>query len=127
MEAYRNFFPAIVFGLLTIFSLAVVFSLLAATTLAMTELTEDSIGTITKVVAFITILIGGITAGAKSKAKGLLVGAITTMIFTIIAFTAQFLGYDHTFTIEQYLYHGGYILCGAFGGMIGVNLFSGDS
>ncbi|KMK75718.1 TIGR04086 family membrane protein [Alkalihalobacillus pseudalcaliphilus] len=127
MESYRHFFPAILIGLLTIFSIAVVFSLIAATILSLTQLTEESLSLVTKIVAFITILIGGIAAGAKSKSKGLLIGATTTLVFCLITFFVQFLGFDQSFTLEQYLFHGAYIVCGAFGGMVGVNLFGGHS
>ncbi|KGA96509.1 membrane protein [Alkalihalobacillus alcalophilus ATCC 27647 = CGMCC 1.3604] len=127
MESYRNFFPAVVMGLLTIFSVAVVFSLIAATILSLTNLTEHSLDWLIKIVAFLTILIGGLVAGAKSKSKGLMIGAVTAILFTLITFLVQFLGYDQAFTTEQYMYHGGYLLIGALGGMVGVNLFGGNS
>ncbi|GAF65901.1 TIGR04086 family membrane protein [Alkalihalobacillus trypoxylicola] len=119
----RSYAPAVVFGLFTIFVIAIVFSLVASLLLSMTNLTEHSLDWLIKVVAFIAILMGGMVAGAKSKSKGLLIGALTTILFTLVIFLAQYLGYDQAFTTEQYLYHGGYLLVGAFGGMIGVNLF----
>jgi putative membrane protein (TIGR04086 family) len=121
---YRGFFPAVLFGLTTILVIALSFSLVVSLVLSLTSLTEHSVKWLITGVAFVTMFLGGAISGAKAKEKGWIAGASTALLFSLLTFFIQYLGYDNGFTSEQYLYHGGYILVAAIGGIIGVNLSS---
>ncbi|WP_227937827.1 TIGR04086 family membrane protein [Alkalihalobacillus deserti] len=121
---YRGFFPAVLFGLTTILVIALSFSLVVSLVLTFTSLTEHSVQWLITIVAFVTMFLGGTIAGARAKERGWIAGAITALLFSLLTFIIQYLGYDNSFTNEQYMYHGGYILAAAFGGIIGVNLSS---
>ncbi len=75
-------------------------------------------------IAFIAMFFGGAMSGAKAKERGWIAGATTALLFTLLTFLIQYLGYDNGFTAEQYIHHGGYVLIAALGGIIGVNLSS---
>lgn len=120
--AYRGFFPAVLFGLTTILVVALSFSLVVSLVLSFTSFTEHSVKWLITVVAFVTMFLGGTISGAKAKEKGWIAGAVTAVLFSVLTFIIQYLGYDNSFTSEQYLYHGGYMVVAAIGGIIGVNL-----
>ncbi|MFC0561833.1 TIGR04086 family membrane protein [Halalkalibacter alkalisediminis] len=121
---YRGFIPAVLFGLTTILVIALSFSLVVSLVLAFTSFTEHSVKWLITSVAFITMFLGGTISGAKAKERGWIAGAVTAMLFSLLTFLIQYLGYDNSFTSEQYMYHGGYIAAAAIGGIIGVNLSS---
>lgn len=123
--AYRGMFSSMLYGLVVIFILALSFSLIVSLLLTFSSLTESSFTWIILGVSFLTLFIGGLVSGAKSKQKGWITGAGTAFLFTLVTFLVQYLGYNIGFSTEQYLYHGGYLLCAAIGGIIGVNI-SGD-
>ncbi|WP_088102627.1 TIGR04086 family membrane protein [Halalkalibacter urbisdiaboli] len=123
--AYRGFLPAVFFGLGTILVIALSFSFLVSLVLSLTSLTEQSVHWVILIVAFLAMFIGGLVSGAKAKEKGWIAGISTALLFSFLTFLIQFLGYDSGFTSEQYLFHGGYLLVAACGGIIGVNLSSG--
>ncbi|GAE30413.1 TIGR04086 family membrane protein [Halalkalibacter hemicellulosilyticus] len=120
----RGFFPAILFGFMTILVLILTTSLIISLILSFSSLTEQSVHWFIIAIAFLAMFIGGLMAGGRAKEKGLLVGAITALMFSLLTFLIQFLGYDVHFSNEQYLFHGLYILTGAIGGIVGVNLSS---
>ncbi|GAE25931.1 hypothetical protein JCM9140_1954 [Halalkalibacter wakoensis JCM 9140] len=122
--AYRGFFPAVLFGLTTILVIALSFSLVVSMILSFTSLTEHSVKWVITAVAFVSMFLGGIISGAKAKEKGWIAGACTAILFSLLTFFIQYLGYNTTFTNEQYLYHAGYLLAAAIGGIIGVNVSS---
>ncbi|MCM3762670.1 TIGR04086 family membrane protein [Alkalihalobacillus oceani] len=120
--ANRGFMPAVLFGLSTVLIIALSFSLVISLFLSFTSFTERSVEWLITSVAFLAMFLGGAISGAKSHRRGWLAGAATAFVFSLLTFLVQYLGYDSSFTKEQYLYHGGYLLVAAFGGMIGVNL-----
>ena len=119
---YRGLFPAMLYGLISVLFIALSFSFVISLILSFTSLTETSFSWVILVVSFLALFIGGVISGAKSKQKGWLTGLGTGLLFTIITFLVQYLGYNSVFSTEQYLFHGGYILSGILGGIIGVNL-----
>ncbi|MCK0471125.1 TIGR04086 family membrane protein [Halalkalibacter sp. APA_J-10(15)] len=120
----RGFFPAILFGFMTILVLILTTSLVISLILSFSSLTEQSVHWFIITIAFLAMFTGGLIAGGRAKEKGLLVGAITALMFSLLTFLIQFLGFDVSFSNEQYLFHGLYILTGAIGGIVGVNLSS---
>ncbi|MFC0270132.1 TIGR04086 family membrane protein [Metabacillus herbersteinensis] len=112
------------YGLMTIFVIALLTSLVFSLLLKFTDLTESSITWLLIGISFIAVFIGGFVSGGKGKEKGWLIGGITALLYTLIIYLFQFLGYGQNFTIEQTLYHVGFLFVAMFGGVFGVNLSS---
>ncbi|BBP91181.1 hypothetical protein BsIDN1_47990 [Bacillus safensis] len=51
-----------------------------------------------------------------------MIGAVTSIIFSLTVFLFQYLGFGKTFSPEQFIYHGAFLGICMLGGMIGVNL-----
>ncbi|MGM0921018.1 MAG: TIGR04086 family membrane protein [Bacillota bacterium] len=122
----RRWSKAILYGLSSILMAALATSLLFSLLLKFTGLTEDSIKWFILGLSFLAVFIGGFIAGGKGKERGWLIGGTTAILYTLIIFLFQFLGYGKTFTMEQTMYHGGYLAISMLGGIMGVNL-SGSS
>ncbi|ASK63085.1 TIGR04086 family membrane protein [Virgibacillus phasianinus] len=117
----RQQFIALMYGWIVILGLIFISSIVLALLLKFTPLNEPTLSWVTLVIGLITLFFGGIVAGTKSKKKGWLIGGVTGLGFTLFTFAVQYLGYQHTFSIEQSLNHLGYILIAVLGGVIGVN------
>ncbi|WP_100406577.1 TIGR04086 family membrane protein [Bacillus solitudinis] len=124
--AYRGFLPAVFFGVATILVVALSFSFVVSIVLKFTSFTEQSFYWVILVTAFLAMFIGGLVSGAKAREKGWMAGAVTALLFSVLTFLIQYLGYNNGFSIEQYMFHGGYLFAAACGGIIGVNI-SGSS
>lgn len=111
-----------IYGLITllviILSVSFIFSLL----LRFTSLTEASFSWLIIVFTFVALLVGGFVSGSSSKQKGWLVGAGTGLLYSVVVFLVQYLGYNAIFSMQQYLFHGGFILAAIIGGIFGVNV-----
>lgn len=118
---------AILYGLITIFVIALATSLLFSLLLKFTSLTESSISWFLLGLSGLAMFIGGFVAGGKGKEKGWLIGGATAFLYSIIIFLFQFLGYGNIFTIEQTVYHGGFLVVAMLGGIFGVNMASARS
>lgn len=115
---------AIMHGLLTIFAMALIISLIISLLLKFTGLTEGTLKWVMVALSFLTLFIGGFVSGGKGKEKGWLIGGITSLLFTLIIILFQFLGLGSSFTLSQAAFHGGFMLTAMLGGMMGVNLSS---
>ncbi|MDQ0231508.1 TIGR04086 family membrane protein [Metabacillus malikii] len=118
---------AILYGLTTIFVIALITSLIFATLLKFTDLSESSITWLLLGISILAVFIGGFVAGGNGKEKGWLVGGITALLYSCIIFLFKFLGYGQLFTMEEMLYHGGFLLAAMVGGVFGVNLAASRS
>ncbi|MFZ3576428.1 TIGR04086 family membrane protein [Virgibacillus sp. DJP39] len=119
-------FVALMYGWIVILGLIFISSMVIALLLRFTPLNEPALSWVTLIVGLITLFIGGIVAGTKSKKKGLFIGCITGLGFTLFTFAVQYLGYEQTFSLEQSFNHLGYILVAVLGGVIGVNAVGGS-
>ncbi|WP_226667236.1 TIGR04086 family membrane protein [Metabacillus litoralis] len=115
---------AILYGLMTIFIMALVTSLIFSLLLKFTNLTESSITWVLLGISVLTLFIGGFVAGGNGKEKGWLVGGITALLYSIIILLFKFLGHGQIFTSVELMYHGGFLLVAMFGGVFGVNMAS---
>ncbi|MDY0405473.1 TIGR04086 family membrane protein [Virgibacillus sp. 179-BFC.A HS] len=122
----RQQLVGLLYGWVVILGLVLITSFILAFVLRFSSLNEPALSWVTLIVGLITLFIGGITAGVKGKAKGWLIGTITGLGFTLFTFLLQYLGYHHGFTLEQALQHLGYIFASLIGGVIGVNVISGN-
>ena len=115
---------AILYGLITIFVMALATSLVFSLLLKFTDLTESSITWVLLGLSILALFIGGFVAGGNGKEKGWLIGGITALLFSLIILVFKFLGYGEIFTMEELMYHGGFLLVAMLGGIFGVNVSS---
>ncbi|THE15330.1 TIGR04086 family membrane protein [Bacillus timonensis] len=120
----RKMSVAMVYGVVAIFVIVIVSSLLISLLLRFTSLQESSMSWVILGASFLALFIGGFVSGGKGKEKGWLIGGGTGVLYSIIVFIVQFLGYDTTFTVEQTMYHAGFLAAAAIGGIFGVNMTS---
>lgn len=119
----RNQLLALIYGWVVVLGLIFIFSLLLTFLIRFTTIGEQSLTFITLMVGVIALFLGGLTAGIKGKGKGLIIGGLTGLGFTLFIFLIQYLGYEQIFTIKQTLHHLIYLLAAAIGGIVGVNVF----
>lgn len=115
-------FSAMFTGLLVVLSIILVCSVLISLLLRFTTVNESSFTWIIIGLSFIALFFGGFISGKKGRQKGWILGAGTGLLFTLVVFLVQYLGYQLKFDSEQYLYHLGYIIISLVGGILGVNL-----
>ncbi|WP_084360952.1 TIGR04086 family membrane protein [Neobacillus fumarioli] len=120
----RSFGTSVLYGLIFIFAFAAICSLIISLILKFTSTRESSLQYIITVISFIALFGGGFLSGGKRKEKGWLIGGATGLIYSLIVFLFQYLGYDKLFDAEQIIYHICYILIAMMGGILGVNLSS---
>lgn len=120
----RMMMSGMFFGLVTIVTIVLVASFIISLCLKFTGLTEASFTTVTLLISFVALFIGGIISGKKVQARGWFIGGGTGILYTIVVFSVQYLGFDSGFTTKQYLFFALYIAVAALGGIIGVNLTS---
>jgi putative membrane protein (TIGR04086 family) len=116
---------AVLYGTTTIFVIAIAASLLFSLLLRFTDLTENSITLFVTIISFLSLFVGGFMSGGKGKTKGWMLGGSTGLIYTLVIFFFQYLGYDSLFSLEQLIYHVCYILTAMMGGILGVNMSGG--
>lgn len=118
---------AVMYGLITVFMLAIFISFIFSLLLRFTSLQETSVAWIIVTLSFITLFIGGFISGGRGKEKGWLLGGATGGAYTLVIFLFQYLGNDSLFTLQQMLFHLGFIGIAALGGIIGVNISGGHT
>ncbi len=120
----RRMITAMGFGLVVVLAIIMGSSFLLSLLLRFTSLTEQSLTWVILGLSILALFIGGMVSGKKGKEKGWILGAGTGLLFSVVVFLVQYLGYQVQFDPEQYLYHLGYLLASALGGVMGVNLSS---
>ncbi|MHC0035786.1 TIGR04086 family membrane protein [Pseudoneobacillus sp. C159] len=118
----KNMGFSILYGLLSIFLVAIISSLIFSLFLRFTSTNEASLQFAITAVSFISLFIGGFISGGKGKAKGWLLGGGTGLLYSIVIFLFQYLGHDNLFNMEQVIYHTCYMLVAMMGGILGVNM-----
>jgi putative membrane protein (TIGR04086 family) len=118
----KNIGVSILYGVITIFLVAIISSLIFSLLLRFTSTQESSLQFIVTAVSFISLFIGGFISGGKGKEKGWLLGGGTGLLYSIIVFLFHYLGHDSLFTMEQIIYHTCYMLVAMMGGILGVNM-----
>lgn len=102
--------------------LFIISSLIFSFILKFTAVEENSLKFITTAISFVALFAGGFITGGKGKQKGWLIGSLTGILYSLIIFLFQYLGYDRLFSIDQVIYHVCYILTAMMGGILGVNM-----
>lgn len=119
-----RFGKAVAYGVVTIFLLASIVSLLLSLLLKWTDVQESSLTFVIFACSLLSVFIGGVVAGGKGKERGWLIGGATGACFTCIIFLFQFLGMEKAFSTQQWLYHLGFLAVAIIGGIMGVNFSS---
>lgn len=122
IEESRNYGSAVLFGVIVIFVLFVISSLIFSLILKFTAIEESSLKFIATAISFVALFAGGFITGGKGKQKGWLIGGLTGILYSLIIFFFQYLGYDRLFSMYQVIYHACYILTAMMGGILGVNM-----
>lgn len=123
----RNLGKAVLYGVLAVFIVAAISSLIVSLLLKFTSVQESSVQYVMTSISFLSIFVGGFITGGKGKQKGWMIGGGTGLVYSLIIFLFQFLGYDSLFTFEQVIYHTCYIITAMMGGILGVNIAGGNS
>lgn len=119
----REKIVGLLYGWVVILCLIFVFSLFLTFLIRFTTISEKNITFITLLVGIIALFAGGLIAGIKGKGKGLIIGGLTGIGFTLFIFLIQYLGYDQIFSMKQTIHHLIYFIAAAIGGIVGVNVF----
>ncbi|WP_307852199.1 TIGR04086 family membrane protein [Neobacillus rhizophilus] len=123
----KSFGTAILYGLIFIFAFASIASLIFSFVLRFTSAQESTLQYVVTALSFIGLFGGGFLSGGKRKEKGWLIGGVTGLIYSLIVFLFQYLGYDRLFSAEQVIYHTCYTLISMMGGILGVNIATNNS
>jgi putative membrane protein (TIGR04086 family) len=126
-EGMTRLGKAIVYGIVTIFLLAAIISLILSLIVKFTNVQESSLTWVIFASSLLSMFISGLVAGGKGKEKGWFIGGATSVVFTFIVFLFQFLGLEQPFSMQQWLYHLGFLAAAILGGIIGVNISSSRS
>lgn len=110
------------YGLVSIWAIILTASFIISLLLRFTSLTESAFSLATMVISFLAVFCGGLISAKQARERGWIIGAGTGLLYTLVVFLIQYLGFDQSLATEQYLYFGLYILAAAFGGIFGVNL-----
>jgi putative membrane protein (TIGR04086 family) len=123
----KSFGTAVLYGIIFIFLFAAISSLIISLILRFTTVREGSLQYLTTALSFIGLFGGGFLSGGKRKQKGWLIGGLTGLVYSLVIFLFQYLGYDRIFNLEQLIYYICYTLISMMGGILGVNLSGGNS
>jgi putative membrane protein (TIGR04086 family) len=113
---------SVLYGVAAIFIMILVSSLLISLLLKFTSTQESSLTWIILAISFLAVFIGGFVSGGKGKEKGWMMGGATGLLYSLIIFSSQYLGYDSVFSAEQGMYHVGFLAIAMIGGIFGVNM-----
>ena len=122
MDGTKKLSTAIGFGIVILLILATVTSMIMALLLKFTDMNEGTLAVTIFILALLSMLISGFTAGKKAQGKGWLVGFSTGLTFTILVFLVNYLGFSQTLSNSQLLYQLALMGASTLGGIFGVNM-----
>ncbi|ADY23578.1 TIGR04086 family membrane protein [Bacillus paranthracis] len=122
MGGTKKLSTAIGFGIVILLILATVTSMIMALLLKFTDMNEGTLAVTIFILALLSMLISGFTAGKKAQGKGWLVGFTTGLTFTILVFLVNYLGFSQTLSNSQLLYQLALMGASTLGGIFGVNM-----
>ncbi|CAM3923890.1 TIGR04086 family membrane protein [Bacillus wiedmannii] len=122
MDGTKRLSTAIGFGIITLLIFASIISMVMALLLKFTDMTEETLAVTIFILALLSMLISGFTAGKKAQGKGWLVGFTTGLTFAILVFLVNYLGFSQTLSNSQLLYQLALMGASTLGGIFGVNM-----
>jgi putative membrane protein (TIGR04086 family) len=117
---------AIIYGVTSIFVLAIIASFIFSLLLRFTSLTESSLNLGMMIVTFLSMFIGGFISGGKGKKQGIILGGGTGLLYLAIIVLFQYLGQDSLFSAKQWIYYACFAITATMGGILGVNMKGGE-
>ncbi|MBO8155958.1 MAG: TIGR04086 family membrane protein [Bacillaceae bacterium] len=114
---------ALLYGWAAILILMLVTSFVFALIIKFSDMEQNTLHWLTSGLGIVYLFIGGLFSGAKGKEKGWMLGALTGIGYSLFVFLYQFLAYDQLFSMNQWVYHGIFLLAAVLGGIAGVNTF----
>jgi len=115
-------FSSIGWGLFVATLLVFAGSLLTATVLRFTSVSEQTLSYWTYGTSAIALLIGGFVSGRHSGQRGWYYGGVTGLLYGTLIWIIGFLGFDASFDTATLWFLVMAFLCAALGGILGVNL-----
>ncbi len=85
------------------------------------NLPRGSVSVITTVISGVSVFLGSVFSSIYLKEKGILVGLISALIFSVCLFLVSFLGFQNEFGLASAAKFAAIFLSGAIGGILGVN------
>ena len=122
MDGTKKLSTAIGFGIITLLIFASIISMVMALLLKFTDMTEETLAVTIFILALLSMLISGFTAGKKAQGKGWRVGFTTGLTFAILVFLVNYLGFSQTLSNSQLLYQLALMGASTLGGIFGVNM-----
>lgn len=108
-------------GLLTVWLLVIVGSLVTAFVLNYTNVQEQNFNYFSYTINIVALLIGGWIAGRRSGRRGWYYGAATGLLYAVLVFFIGMLAFDIALSWMSLLHFASAIVIAALGGMLGVN------
>lgn len=122
MMRSKHAFSAMGSGMITIVTMVLATSVLLSLILRFTSVSEQGIAPIVITATVIAFFIGGFISGGKGGERGWMLGLGTALMYMVLLFLVQYLGYRSTMDTEQLVFHAGYLGVCTLGGIIGVNV-----
>jgi len=116
--SFRPVLAGLLFIMVTLLMLSLIFSAI----LAFSSVTERTLQWFLMPATLLTVLLGGLVAGAKAGHKGWYFGILTGIGFIILSWLLAFLGFDLSPDLYTLIMYAACLLIAMLGGMIGVNL-----
>ncbi|MEI4800146.1 TIGR04086 family membrane protein [Bacillus sp. NPDC077411] len=122
MDGTRKLSIAVGFGIVTLLIFACLASIIIALLLKFTNINERTLSIALLVLAIVSTVIAGFVAGVKAQGKGWFVGGSTGVVFAILVFLVNYLGFSSALSNVQLLYQLVLIAASTIGGILGVNI-----
>lgn len=127
MDGTRKLSIAVGFGIVTLLIFACLASIIIALLLKFTNINERTLSIALLVLAIVSTVIAGFVAGVKAQGKGWFVGGSTGVVFAILVFLVNYLGFSSALSNVQLLYQLVLIAASTIGGILGVNIGKGTT
>ncbi|MGG0273888.1 TIGR04086 family membrane protein [Bacillus rhizoplanae] len=122
MDGTKKLSIAVGFGIVTLLIFACLASIVIALLLKFTNINEGTLSIALFVLAIVSTIIAGFVAGVKAQGKGWFVGGSTGVVFAILVFLVNYLGFSSALSKVQLLYQLVIIAASTIGGILGVNI-----
>ncbi len=111
-------------GLLSTTALLLLFTIILATLLRFTPLTEKDLGVFPTLLSACALITGGVFTGRKARSKGWLAGGLTGVFFSLLVMIFRIMFAHQLPTFNQTVFYLMAVGLMCLGGMFGVNLSS---
>ena len=109
-------------GLLSTSAILLVFTLILATLLRFTPLTENELGVFPTLLSAAALITGGVFTGWKARTRGWLVGGLAGFIFSLVILFFRGVATHHMPDLNHIVFYLMAMVLMSLGGIFGVNL-----